>query len=366
MVASISESMENRTYGTFSKEKNALKKEVNNNEVIIDIENETFSNNDIIKEMIIRFPHLLQDVLKSLKLKTLINCFKVSKELYDFIDNNRYPWIKNIQQVGKVCKQLDSKNWNKILSEKSLKSVSMQIFVEILALTEPFFENTINNKNCWSPLHFAVENGRINFSKYLIGKTKNSNQKDENGVTPLHLAAKKGLLEISKLLIEKIKHKIPNDKNRNSPLHYAAKFGNLDVCRVIFEKIEDKNPRNLNGDTPLHFAAQNGRLNICKYFVENGVQKEQVNQMGQTPYFSLVLKSNGINPPIHPIDLSWKILIKNATLCNFLDPSNFCKDMCNLMVFFIFGSLCVITLLFLCFCVIYVITKAETLSTWGS
>ena len=59
MVASISESMENRTYGTFSKEKNALKKEVNNNDVIIDVENETFSNNDIIKEMIIRFPHLL-------------------------------------------------------------------------------------------------------------------------------------------------------------------------------------------------------------------------------------------------------------------------------------------------------------------
>ena len=80
--------MEKKDYGTFSIKKSALKIETKNKGVVINIENEKFPN--IIEEMIIRFPQLLQHILRCLDMKSLVKCLKISKELYSFIDHDRY------------------------------------------------------------------------------------------------------------------------------------------------------------------------------------------------------------------------------------------------------------------------------------
>ena len=262
--------MEKKSYGTFSNVKSALKTKKLNDEVIIDMQNETFPSHDILEELIIRFPQLLQDILSKVNIQSLITCLKISRKLYNFIDNDRFPWIKKIQQARKVYPQLNSKQWNKVLRGKVLRNIPIKVFIEILSLIKLFFENIGNQ---WSPLHLAVKTGQLDLCKFIMEKTNNQNPKNITGITPFHLAAQIGHLEISKLLIENIKDKSPKDKNRDSPLHYAAKNGHFDVCKLIFEEIADKNPRNLNRDTPLHFAAQNGHEHVCQLILEATVEK---------------------------------------------------------------------------------------------
>ena len=68
----------NQNYGTFNKAKNNFTLIRPN--VRITIENEVFSQFDLLKEMILRFPTLAQDVFKDLDDKSLKNCLNVSRE----------------------------------------------------------------------------------------------------------------------------------------------------------------------------------------------------------------------------------------------------------------------------------------------
>ncbi len=59
------------------------------------------------------------------------------------------------------------------------------------------------NKDKWTPLHFAAKNGHFEIVQLLIEKKANMNAKEKNGWTPLHCAAEGGHFTTVQLLIEK-------------------------------------------------------------------------------------------------------------------------------------------------------------------
>ena len=136
-----------------------------------------------------------------------------------------------------------------------------------------------------TPLHIAVQQGRLEIFKTLAEVTFNKNVRCKQNFTPLHEAAFFGNLEICKLLLLSLENKNPRggtDEAGVTPLHFAAQQGHLDVVELFFQHVE-KNVVDALGFTPLHYAAEEGHLEICKILMEDNLEKNPADGTGWTP-----------------------------------------------------------------------------------
>jgi ankyrin repeat protein len=115
-------------------------------------------------------------------------------------------------------------------------------------------------KGGWTPLHFAVIQGKLNQVPKNLLDEEALLIPDKEGWTPLHLAIfHEHLDQIPKELLTEKTLLAPN-KAKDTALHIAAKKGLLgDLPRGIFTKASLLLP-NTNGCTALHFAAHSGHL----------------------------------------------------------------------------------------------------------
>ena len=252
-----------------------------NNKVIFTSNKEVAIVIDDIKtrfldEMMLRFPHIVQDVFQELDDKSLTNCRNVSKACCDFIDNEKLYWVRKIQDF--VSMMEFHQQWKKVL-----KNISTESTKEIFVAVEQFVENDSNRKKLqWSPLHIAAELGDLEFCKCIIDKTKEYNPKRQDGITAFHMATHNGYQEICKLLFDNLDDKNPADNKGITPFHTASKKGHFDVCKLIIQNIDNKNPASHDGCTPLHLATDHGHLEIVRIIVETGVDKSPLFE-GKTP-----------------------------------------------------------------------------------
>ena len=228
-------------------------------------------------EMILRFPHIVQDVFKELDNKSLANCRNVSRACCDFIADEKFYWIRKIKKCVPMKKF--RRHWKKVLKNTPTEDIK-----EIFVTVKQFAESDLNKyKNNWSPLHITAAQGHLEFCKYIIEKIKDPNPKRrKNGVTAFHLAAHNGHKEICELMIDNLEDKNPATNFGMTPFHYASKEGHFDVCKLLIQNIEDKNPAALDGCTPLHLATKYGHLEIVRLIVETGVDKRPLFK-GKTP-----------------------------------------------------------------------------------
>ena len=252
-----------------------------NNKVIFTSNKEVAIVIDIIKtpfldEMMLRFPHIVQDIFQELDDKSLTNCRNVSKACCDFIDNEKFYLVRKIQNC--VSMNEFQQQWKKVLRNIPTESTK-KIFVAV----EQFVENDLNRKKLqWSPLHIAAEQGNLEFCKYIIEKTKEHNPKRQDGITAFHMATHNGCQEICKLIFDNLEDKNPADNKGITPFHTASKKGHFDVCKLIIQNIDNKNPAAHDGCTPLHLATDHGHLEIVRIIVETGVDKSPLFE-GKTP-----------------------------------------------------------------------------------
>ena len=247
--------------------------------IVIDKAKTTF-----LDEMMLRFPHLAQDVFEELDNKSLANCRNLSRSCCDFIDNEKFYWVRKIQNCVRMTKF--QQQWNKVL-----ENIPTQDAKEIFVIIEIFFRYDLNRKKLqWSPLHIAAEQGHLEFCKYIIEKTKDSNPKREDGITVIHMATLSGSREICELIINNLEDKNPADNKGTTPFHIAAEKGHLDVGKLLIQNIDNKNPVALDGCTPLHLATDHGHLEIVRLIVETGVYKGPVFE-GETPLDLVSLQS---------------------------------------------------------------------------
>ena len=251
-----------------------------------------------LDEMMLRFPHIAQAVFEELDNKSLKKCRIASRTCCDFIDKQKFYWIRKIQncvdmkkyqqQWNKVLKSTPTEDvkemfeglnihWNMILTGKYGKSKSSPLHIIAVQRYDAKWA-----PSQWSPLHIAAEQGNLEFSKYIIEKTNDPNPKGEYGTTALHLASHNGHQKICKLIIDNLEDKNPVDNGGMTPLHIASEMGHFDICNLLIQNIDDKNPSAPDGCTPLHLAMIHGHLEIVRLILETGVNKSP-HFNGKTP-----------------------------------------------------------------------------------
>ena len=166
-----------KSNGTFLQAENSVQFLKHSDAVIINIGNQSVGETDMIKKMISRFPHLAENVFKNLAIEDLKNCLNVSRHWSNFIQNEKFPWKKKIQNVRSICKQpTKNENVNSVLKRAPMKV--LQDFC--LALKD---STQINTENGFSPIHIAAETGMSDLCKFVMSKTDNEHPKDRKGVT---------------------------------------------------------------------------------------------------------------------------------------------------------------------------------------
>ncbi|NDB86369.1 MAG: ankyrin repeat domain-containing protein [Alphaproteobacteria bacterium] len=113
-----------------------------------------------------------------------------------------------------------------------------------------------NNKS--SLLHYAVQEGDLDFAKALIDKGADLNAANNQGETPLHIASKAGNLEVIDALAKAGADLNAADKKGETPLTNASKLGNLDTVNTLIKVGADVNVKNKEGNGPFYIAFMAG------------------------------------------------------------------------------------------------------------
>ena len=270
-----------------------------------------------MKNVLLRFPHLGQQIFQILDNQDLNECLKVSRYCKTFIEDQKFFWIKRIVQMTNIdiilsrsesfflenlLKESNRKDIQKIHTvamSKQQKKWHSNVFhfaflcgqTEILKklFNSSVFEDHIKRAMKKTILYHAAEIGQMEIVQFIIQpiiQTQNPRQINyvlnhgfcdcSNGNTLLHIAAENGQLSICQLIIPYLTDKNPREfingrSDRRSPLDLAALNGHLDVFKLFFENNDDeKNPKNefCLGETPLHLAAEKGHFNICNFIIQ--------------------------------------------------------------------------------------------------
>ena len=248
-----------------------------------------------IDTILSRFPAVAEDIFKELDSKSMVKCRKVSVPWQNFIDNQKFIWIRRMRKYSENMEQF-YEQWKLAIRNtptdhvKELSKVVEQFFDNFSDKKKVFFDDDISmRKSQWAPLHATADQGHLELSIFIIQKTDDKNPTGFNDFTPLHFAACNGHTEVCRHIVELIDDKNPADKYGTTPLSISAFHGHLEIYQLITESLEDKNPSNKNGITPLHVASESGQLEVCKYIMDNLLDKnpscvQGTYWSGLTPY----------------------------------------------------------------------------------
>ena len=273
----------------------------------------------IMEEVLIRFPHLGDKILKKLDSKSLFNCKEVNRTFEDFMKVEKRSYLHAIQWYTNCSESLMREIVEKYGAAIIILSILREIYGKFCRNTKQHHKYLQKYGN--TPLHVAAKMGQSGAYHLIMENVANKNpfqtisdatnwkcmrrgKLDKwflpQSATPLHLAAKNGNLSVCKLIIENVldknptaclypelrEQKITNTQDQWTPLHLAANYGHFSVCELIINKISGKNPKDQQEWTPLHSAAQNGHLRVCELIINKVSEKNPKDQQGWTPLHS--------------------------------------------------------------------------------
>ena len=206
-----------------------------NNEVRIQMEiSNHILEDSILNIIMLRFPILIQDIFEELDDRSLTNCKIASKSWCEFIDDNKFPFIRKIREYRRNMEEFKI-HWNKVVIR-----TPFEIVKELAIAVHQCFRWSITfkgGKKQWSPLHIAAERGHLqcclsksipNFLKYCI-KMEDKNPRNDVGLTPCHIATGEDMN--------------PRKDIGTTPLQNAAYQSHLKICQYTIKIMEDKNPK---------------------------------------------------------------------------------------------------------------------------
>eukprot|EP00698_Gefionella_okellyi_P000901 TRINITY_DN10780_c0_g1_i1.p2 TRINITY_DN10780_c0_g1~~TRINITY_DN10780_c0_g1_i1.p2 ORF type:complete len:601 (-),score=135.01 TRINITY_DN10780_c0_g1_i1:21-1823(-) len=134
-----------------------------------------------------------------------------------------------------------------------------------------------------SPLHLALDTGRIDIVEELLGHSANPNAKEEYGNTPLLIACDRGDLDLVRSLI---KHGA--DVNGlglfgRTALSAAAMIGCIDLMQVLIELGVPVDIADTDKNTPLHHACYRNHDAAAMLLLDAGADTTKRNIDEQTP-----------------------------------------------------------------------------------
>ena len=248
-----------------------------------------------IDKILLRFPAIAEDIFKELDSKSMVKCQKVSVTWQNFINNQKFLWIRKMQKwIGNMEQFYEQ--WKLAIRNtptdhvKEFSTVVEQFFDNfILGKTKMYLENNSSmRKPQWAPLHATANQGHLELSRFIIQKTRDKNPTGFDEITALHFAAFNGHTEVCRHIVELVDDKHPVDKYGATPITIAAFNGHLEIYQLIADSLEDKNPSDSEGLSSLHLASQRGHIEVCKYIMDNLLDKNPQaiggTNIGLTPY----------------------------------------------------------------------------------
>ena len=131
-----------------------------NNEVRIQMEiSNHFLEDSILNIMMLRFPILIQDIFEELDDRSLTNCKIASKSWCNFIENNKFSFIRRILEYRRNKEEFKI-HWNKVVIR-----TPFEIVKELAIAVHQCLRRSITfkgGKKQWSPIHIAAKGAIFN------------------------------------------------------------------------------------------------------------------------------------------------------------------------------------------------------------
>ena len=187
--------------------------------------------------LILRFPHVVEQIFEQLDDKSLVKCREVEKSWKKFIDERNYPWIR----IVKIP--------------------------------------TVLRYGC-TYLHLATQTGQTKIFRFIIGEEDDKNPQDDSGQTPFHLCCNYGHSGIADIIMkESTKSNI--DLNAKdiikgwTAFHLACNQGQAHIVKMLLKNSSqmkiDLNVRNNDGRTAFHCACVSRQSEIAEILLKNSV-----------------------------------------------------------------------------------------------
>ena len=160
-----------------------------------------------MENILARYPHLGKLVFNNMDNQSLINFKVASRDVSEFMENDRFFWIRILKRYGKNFVKFEE-SWKEVTKKTPVEKVKQLVLaVKTFFQAYPLIETLESNKI--APIHIAAEQNNVELCKFIYEKTTNKNpeatlQGDNGmdlGLTPLHIAAIKGNLEVFKVIL---------------------------------------------------------------------------------------------------------------------------------------------------------------------
>ncbi len=120
-------------------------------------------------------------------------------------------------------------------------------------------------------LHDAIQKGDVARVKTLISNNKELiHTKSDKGQTPLHLAVQNGKLEIVELLLSQGAYINAKDSEGNTPLITSIAFRKTDTAKLLISKGADVRIRNAQDEPPVILALMHGQSELVEPILDSG------------------------------------------------------------------------------------------------
>src|SRR6266702_5371348 len=148
----------------------------------------------------------------------------------------------------------------------------------------------------WTPLHLAVNIGKLTVARMLLDHQADVNSRNGDGQAPLHLLSKRETSQdeddgrdLVKLLLERGANVNEQDKNNATPLDLASDYKNPEIIRVLLDHSAKAKTETDTGETTLHavscvkYETQEDEVRVAQLLLECGVDVNAQHKDLRTP-----------------------------------------------------------------------------------
>ena len=232
-----------------------------------------------MKDLFLRFPHLMEQILQKLDNKSLVKSREAARIWQEFIDHKTYPWLR-IVKIPTILKRGNAYLHIAVIHNQ------IDMFENIL-INE--VDKNLVNDNGFTPFLVACLFGRVRIAKILMKQsvelkiflTKTTNCKS----TAFHLACIGGNSELTEIIMknsDKIQislNEIKPTDFRNCGIYgrdltgflYAVWYGNLKIVEMIMNNSKSMNIElntfHRSNCSALHFACYKSHAKIAEILI---------------------------------------------------------------------------------------------------
>ena len=238
--------------------------------IVLDKDNLKLEMNNFV----LRFPHLIEQILQKLDNKGLAKSREIARSWQDFIDRKRYSWLRivNIPTILRTVYIYHTMNCN-TYSYLAAKHGQIDMLKVILNS-----EMDLVKVDGFISLHVACHYGRVKIIEMLLKKSDelkiDLSRKNHLGNTAFHSACIGGSSELVELIMKNT-HKLKIDLNdRNDYLttgfDYACVRGHLDIVKMLIKNSKSMNIElntiDIHYRNAFHYACTLNHLELAEIY----------------------------------------------------------------------------------------------------